>query len=69
MNKNSKARRKEALKNFNKGKSTSQFLVPRTAPGSSLKMSTLTISIGNAPRQSHAAKVAAKRGKTSFNFE
>lgn len=66
MNKNSRARRKEAAKNKNKGQRSSEFNIPKTAQGGSLQMRKQVIQVGNCGRVNHYPKVAANRNKTAF---
>jgi hypothetical protein len=61
MNKNSKARRSEALKAYAKGDNSTSFLIPKSLPGKNARgWRTQTISFGGVKRKSTKAKVAAK---------
>ena len=64
MNKNSRNRRKLAIKYAKKGNNPSSFVITKTMPGSSLGSRTQVITIGYQPRKSTHAKVGAKRGSS-----
>ena len=63
MNKQSKANRRLALKNYHRGTSKTDFAIYKTVPGSSLATRTHSIEIGNFPRKTKSPKVGGKKSK------